>query len=261
MPNCVIRGCKNQTSRDKKLDGITFHIFPFRDQNIKEKWVAVIRNSRKEPSWQPSSRSVVCSAHFNSDDLYYTKKGLRRVLKSGYPKILPNVIQGSDNVDLSQPPCVKEEPPALDPPNDLNFSQPSGSCAILPKIIKGSDNVYLSHPPSVKEEPASLDPSNDLNFSQPYSSYAKEEPAALNFSNDLNFCLQPSGSCAVQPVQSNSSVFDILRNHKLQERVSSLEKNLEKYKRKIKTLNQKVRRLHKRNKYLREKLDDHIIEY
>lgn len=55
---------------------------------MKEKWISVIRDSRNEPSYQPTSRSVVCSTHFKSDDLYYTAKGLRRVKQNAYPKVL-----------------------------------------------------------------------------------------------------------------------------------------------------------------------------
>ncbi|RVE42221.1 hypothetical protein evm_013121 [Chilo suppressalis] len=69
MPNCVVKTCKNQSSKNKKQDGITFHTFPNRDQDLKEKWIAVIRKSRNAPLWQPASRSVVCSTHFQSDDL------------------------------------------------------------------------------------------------------------------------------------------------------------------------------------------------
>ncbi|RVE39731.1 hypothetical protein evm_015619 [Chilo suppressalis] len=69
MPNCVVKTCKNQSSKNKKQDGITFHTFRNRDQDLKEKWIAVIRKSRNAPLWQPASRSVVCFTHFQSDDL------------------------------------------------------------------------------------------------------------------------------------------------------------------------------------------------
>lgn len=60
----------------------------------------------------------------------------------------------------------------------------------------------------------------------------------------------------MQPVHSVSSIVDTPRKKKLRKRVLLLETKLGKTKRKIKTLNQKVRRLHERNKSLKEILQN-----
>ncbi|CAK1585478.1 unnamed protein product [Parnassius mnemosyne] len=91
MPNCVVKGCKNQSLKNKNQDGITFHTFPIRNKDIREKWIEVIRVSRNEPSWNPTVRSVVCSTRFEDDDFYNTNKGLRRVVRNEYPKVISNV--------------------------------------------------------------------------------------------------------------------------------------------------------------------------
>jgi predicted nucleic acid-binding Zn ribbon protein len=62
--------------------------FPKSDQNMREKWISVIRENRNEPMWHPASHSVVCSTHFQSNDLYCTPKGFHRVKRKTYPKVL-----------------------------------------------------------------------------------------------------------------------------------------------------------------------------
>ncbi|CAH2226957.1 jg1971, partial [Pararge aegeria aegeria] len=78
MPVCIVKLCKNNTTRNKKHTGITFHQFPA-DPALLQRWTAVLRLSRQENWWTPGKRSVICSEHFNENDFYYTNRGLKRL--------------------------------------------------------------------------------------------------------------------------------------------------------------------------------------
>ncbi|XP_059044858.1 THAP domain-containing protein 6-like [Achroia grisella] len=85
MPSCVVSTCRNNSMKQQKAGGITYHKFP-NDNFIKYKWIQIIRISRKDTAWLPARGSVVCSLHFADKDLYITKAGLRRIVKYGIPK-------------------------------------------------------------------------------------------------------------------------------------------------------------------------------
>ncbi|CAG4962521.1 unnamed protein product [Parnassius apollo] len=85
MPVCVVKLCKNNTTRNKKDTGITYHQFPA-DPVICDRWTAKVRLSREESWWNPRERSVICSNHFNESDLYFTKGGLKRLCKGAVPQ-------------------------------------------------------------------------------------------------------------------------------------------------------------------------------
>ncbi|XP_039762650.1 uncharacterized protein LOC120635656 isoform X3 [Pararge aegeria] len=85
MPVCIVKLCKNNTTRNKKHTGITFHQFPS-DPALLQRWTAVLRLSRQENWWTPGKRSVICSEHFNENDFYYTNRGLKRLCKGTEPK-------------------------------------------------------------------------------------------------------------------------------------------------------------------------------
>ncbi|RVE46105.1 hypothetical protein evm_009269 [Chilo suppressalis] len=234
--------CRNQSSKNKKQDGITFHTFPNRDQNLKEKWIEVMRKSRNEPLWQPTSRSVVCSTHFQSDDLYNTTKGLRRVKQNAYPKLLPGVPEQLNDEDVIQPSAVVKTEVPEQQFSDLN--QPSTSCALLPGVPEQLNDDDVVQPSAVVKTEVPELQFSDLN--QPSTSYAVQTTQPELLFSDLN---QPSASCAVtvqdinvNPEQSvqDPSIFDTPRKHKLRKRVLFLETKLKKAKSKIKTLNQKL---------------------
>ncbi|XP_050667443.1 THAP domain-containing protein 5-like isoform X2 [Leptidea sinapis] len=88
MPSCVVRKCKNNTTVQKKCQGITFHRFPVGNEPWKNDWVQIIRDCRREEDWIPSKSSVVCSVHFDENDLYTTGKGRRRLVTYSVPKLL-----------------------------------------------------------------------------------------------------------------------------------------------------------------------------
>ncbi|CAB4024540.1 THAP domain-containing 2-like [Paramuricea clavata] len=63
---CVAGGpgkvsCKNNS----KTEGISMHRFPS-DSSVRAKWACIVQRHR--PQWQPSSTSVLCSAHFKVTD-------------------------------------------------------------------------------------------------------------------------------------------------------------------------------------------------
>uniref|UniRef100_A0A8C4R2W2 THAP-type domain-containing protein n=1 Tax=Eptatretus burgeri TaxID=7764 RepID=A0A8C4R2W2_EPTBU len=57
MPSCAAINCSNQQT---KGSGKTFHLFPRRSPNLLRQWILKVRRKK----WVPSSRSVLCSDHF-----------------------------------------------------------------------------------------------------------------------------------------------------------------------------------------------------
>ncbi|KAL0831979.1 hypothetical protein ABMA28_001479 [Loxostege sticticalis] len=88
MPSCVVKWCKNNTTSQKKCQGITFHRFPTGNEPWKNDWTRIIRNCRGEEDWSASKSSVVCSIHFDENDLYTTSKGRRRLVTYAVPKLV-----------------------------------------------------------------------------------------------------------------------------------------------------------------------------
>ncbi|KAL0849633.1 hypothetical protein ABMA28_013891 [Loxostege sticticalis] len=80
MLSCVVKWCKNNTSSQKKCQGITFHRFPTGNEPWNDDWTRIIRNCRGQEDWSASKSSVVCSIHFEQNDLYTTSKGRRRLV-------------------------------------------------------------------------------------------------------------------------------------------------------------------------------------
>ncbi|RVE54928.1 hypothetical protein evm_000295 [Chilo suppressalis] len=108
MPVCIVKLCKNNTSKNKKDTGITYHQFPA-DPVLRDRWTAIVRVSREESWWKPGKTSVICSTHFNASDLYLTKGGLKRLHKGAVPQnalilssILPDNIS-KNNVVTAEP--------------------------------------------------------------------------------------------------------------------------------------------------------------
>ncbi|KAL0878612.1 hypothetical protein ABMA27_003691 [Loxostege sticticalis] len=80
MPSCVVKWCKNNTTSQKKCQGITFHRFPTGNEPWKDDWTRIIRNCGGQEDWSPSKSSVACSIHFDQNDLYTTSKRRRRLV-------------------------------------------------------------------------------------------------------------------------------------------------------------------------------------
>ncbi|CAG4990848.1 unnamed protein product [Parnassius apollo] len=84
MPSCVMRFCTNYTNKVSKSQGITFHSFPLNELR-RIRWVDIVRQQRKEESWQPNSSSKICSNHFKDEDKYTSCNGFILLKKSAFP--------------------------------------------------------------------------------------------------------------------------------------------------------------------------------
>ncbi|XP_041982452.1 uncharacterized protein LOC121735623 [Aricia agestis] len=152
MVNCVVKKCASQSSKNKKQDGVTFHIFPSRHQHMQQldKWVDVIRVSRNDPTWLPGSRTVICSMHFHDDDFYTTKKGLRRIKKNAYPKVVytlqkQNVFHEVNEVYSTRHSAVHTD--ALGPTNAASIARaaaPVSPISEMPSCVVKCCKNYIS---------------------------------------------------------------------------------------------------------------------
>ncbi|KPJ00466.1 Zinc finger protein 709 [Papilio xuthus] len=79
---CCAPNCKNDSRQLSKSQGITFHVFPM-EQSLRASWLKALGKE----TWEAKERSAVCSEHFNCDDLYETKSGLRKIKPGAVPVI------------------------------------------------------------------------------------------------------------------------------------------------------------------------------
>nr|XP_034838820.1 uncharacterized protein LOC117994954 [Maniola hyperantus] len=91
MVQCLFKGCKNNSGKQNKMHGVTYHKFPSDTYRLR-RWIMIIRKQRKSPNWQPSKTSVICSDHFPKEVKYYTaNKGRLKLTEYAVPIIkLPN---------------------------------------------------------------------------------------------------------------------------------------------------------------------------
>ncbi|CAG5057833.1 unnamed protein product [Parnassius apollo] len=240
MPSCVVKGCKNNSKLNKKSDGITFHLFPT-DIEIKSKWVAAIRVCRNEPQWTPSKSSVVCSDHFVSDDLYITQHGFRRVIRTGYPKkmlYLSSKLIYECPVSLSISAAPDHKLPESHNEAVGNTALPSTSAcdpmSLVTVEIKSLASASSSSSDSELPESPNLD--------------SKQITPGSNASTPSAFVLSTVKSQMIGQQKSDDQMSKKEMRIKLR-RQSNLIKHSKK---KIKTLLQKIRRLQKRNKSLKD---------
>ncbi|KAM3959752.1 uncharacterized protein ACR2FA_006171 [Aphomia sociella] len=82
-------------------------LFPSANDVWKNDWVQIIRECRNENNWNPSKSSVICSIHFEENDLYTTKRGLLRVVAYTVPKKeLSKIVTPVSGVVSEQPVSV-----------------------------------------------------------------------------------------------------------------------------------------------------------
>ncbi|XP_038207335.1 uncharacterized protein LOC119829043 [Zerene cesonia] len=98
MPSCVVKWCRSHSSRKKA--GVTFHKFPSNPVQ-REKWVSVVRLERNECDWLPTKLSMICSIHFQDEDMYFCDNGKRKLLKKIAVPICTMVTPISGNVNPS----------------------------------------------------------------------------------------------------------------------------------------------------------------
>ncbi|CAH2233585.1 jg27141 [Pararge aegeria aegeria] len=140
MPSCVVKWCKNNKTQKGK-DGVTFHGFPKGNIPWRVDWIKVIRSSRGEENWLPHERSLICSAHFDKNDFYLTKKGNCRLVTYAVPKKL-----------LSKPPDYKEKPARRKPSRSSRQCHDKLSSSEASVSLRTSSS--LSHPTSIMETKA-----------------------------------------------------------------------------------------------------------
>ncbi|XP_048483626.1 uncharacterized protein LOC105398103 isoform X2 [Plutella xylostella] len=186
MPSCVVKSCRNHSGIKKKCEGITFHRFSKQNDIWRKTWIDIIRDVRGDNNWNPSKSSVICSIHFDANDLYATKEGSLRVVTYAVPKKYlfnpPNIQEHRpDEPKISS--VVKEESPNVkEEPLASNLEQPSMS--------EQSGDPRTSLPsPKVKEDPLALtleQPSMSEESGDPRTSLhllpspkVKEDPLAL----------------------------------------------------------------------------------
>ncbi|CAK1585248.1 unnamed protein product [Parnassius mnemosyne] len=141
MPVCVVTLCKNNTTRNKKDTGTTYHQFPA-DPVILDRWTAIVRLSRQESWWKPGKRSVICSAHFNESDLYFTNGGLKRLCKGAVPQNA--LFLSSTPSDISNNSTVTTEPsipvPVVSSTNSAVTGEQSRSVLVFNETILANGN-------------------------------------------------------------------------------------------------------------------------
>lgn len=92
---------------------LNFCRFPA-DVALHDEWISIIRHSRQDENWQPSKFCVVCSLHFQEDDVYFTEKGRRLIKKTSKPtrNLSSSEISGIAD-SLLDPITLKDQSPPL----------------------------------------------------------------------------------------------------------------------------------------------------
>ncbi|VVC97089.1 unnamed protein product [Leptidea sinapis] len=84
MSYCVVNNCINSSGLLNENTGFSFHRFP-KGPEHRNKWVEVIRKNRKDDNWSPTHYSIICSAHFKESDFYITKSGRQKLRRRSMP--------------------------------------------------------------------------------------------------------------------------------------------------------------------------------
>ncbi|XP_045507080.1 THAP domain-containing protein 1-like [Colias croceus] len=218
MPSCVFKHCKNSSQNQKKEDGISFHRFP-RDPVTRNDWVSIIRKSRQDDYWRPSKYCVVCSSHFKVEQFYYTEKGRRLVKKKSKP---------SQNL--------------YGPPRSLQITE-------VPKNIKCEVEEGISSLSKTTKLPGSSNESQNV-VRETAASYLLEfrpQPEKLTEINAVDHGIKASDLES----RFDTPTKDMLRKELRKNQLFKL-----KTKRKLKTLQEEVRRLKNINCSLRNIIKD-----
>ncbi|CAB3233515.1 unnamed protein product [Arctia plantaginis] len=232
--SCVVKGCKNRSDRKKNNPGITFHRFSRENEVWKNDWIQIIRNCNGENDWIPNKYSVVCSIHFEANDLYTTKGGLRRVVTYAVPQ---KFLIESAHMAEEQP--IKQEIASVFVPA---LGKPCSSTMVL----------------RTDEQSAEPNISDNLQKSISVIGTKVEPPDALALDLRDKQSAKPNISINIQEKSSETKEAQVLtipysrRKQCLEQSLIKKQDTIRKQKRKIKTLKQKVQRLQFRNKYLKE---------
>ncbi|XP_053958889.1 uncharacterized protein LOC128863655 isoform X1 [Anastrepha ludens] len=91
---CAVQNCGDKYGH---ADNISFHKFPFKRQELMQKWLDF---SQRGPDWQPSKWSAICSRHFRDED--FNCSADRRILKKTAVPCVPvsKHLQGTENANI-----------------------------------------------------------------------------------------------------------------------------------------------------------------
>ncbi|XP_047023890.1 peroxynitrite isomerase THAP4-like isoform X1 [Helicoverpa zea] len=175
MPSCVVKWCKNNTTLHKKCQGITFHRFPSGNEPWNDDWVTIIRKCRGQEDWIPTKSSVVCSTHFDQNDLLTSSKGRRRVVTFAVPQLL-----------LFEPPKQKEQP-RVEPETKSTSQAVHCDRDQEQQSLLGSDALLFE--PPIKEEQPDDEPETTSSAQAVYYDHDQEQLSSLE--SDAEFFEPP----------------------------------------------------------------------
>ena len=137
MPcSCVAIDCTNRRQRDGL---VSFHRFPGRNKELKEKWIRAIRRE----NWVPSKESVICSDHFTNDCFTTKPKQKGRFLKKdAMPTIFPTF-----------PSYLHQETPKRKSPKKRKFVEPQSKQKNQVSPRKIARSIHTEHAYMSKETP------------------------------------------------------------------------------------------------------------
>ncbi|KAM7307791.1 uncharacterized protein ISCGN_011427 [Ixodes scapularis] len=88
MGACSALGCKNRVrcgkNRTTRNSGVSFHRFP-KKKELQDAWVAAMKRN----GWRPNSSSLLCSVHFREEDMDRTSRSCIRLRDNVVPSLFP----------------------------------------------------------------------------------------------------------------------------------------------------------------------------
>ncbi|XP_028164166.1 uncharacterized protein LOC114355499 isoform X2 [Ostrinia furnacalis] len=220
--SCVVKWCKNRSDRTTKNRGITYHRFSIVNEVWRNDWIEIIRKCNNDNDWIPSKRSVICSCHFEDNDLYTTKGGRQRVVTYALPQ---KFLFKTAHVAEEHPAVVSSIP---------SISQESTSMT-MPALEHSSFSTM-----NIKQEQENLPAEpNIICFSQESTSVSVP---ALEHSGSSTMVLLAEPNIALRENYPGIGKCTLTKNQNI----------IKKQARKIKTLKQKVNRLQSRNRSLKD---------
>ncbi|VEN52661.1 unnamed protein product [Callosobruchus maculatus] len=123
----MVNSCSafNCTARYIKGGNLKFHCFP-KDAALREKWIRAVR--RKD--FEPGSRAVLCSKHFEDSDYVQTVMDTKRLKKDAVPSIFD--FPAPFNIKRKQRKMSKE----CHSPIEDSTPQPSTLCGNPPILTE-----------------------------------------------------------------------------------------------------------------------------
>ncbi|XP_073966949.1 uncharacterized protein [Choristoneura fumiferana] len=191
------------------------------DPVICDRWIAIVRLSREESWWKPGKRSVICSAHFDASNLYFTKGGLKKLCKGAVP-------QNALFLSSTLPDNISD--------NNTMTAEPSTSAP-----VDNSNNSALAAEPSTSAPVVNYNNSAVV-AAEPSTSVAVDEATVLTTGNEIR---------PLDDFADIDYIFDTPRKVKLKKELHKQAILQLKHARIIKTLREKSRRLKKANKNLK----------